>query len=93
EKTIYRIIYSGFFRWPTTRCIPLKIKVRPAGLEPATPCLEVRFQRIIENDEIPSNIELSDSMSYDWLTEACRKLLPFEDLTSYKIIYRGLVFG
>ena len=36
-------------------------EVRPAGLEPATPCLEVRFRQITEKDEFPSNIELSDS--------------------------------
>jgi len=68
----------------------LKIKVRPAGLEPVTPCLEVRFQQITENDEFPSNIELSDSRSYFWLIEVCRKLLVWEALTSYKIIYSRL---
>jgi hypothetical protein len=62
--------------------------VRPAGLEPATLCLEVRFQRIAKKCEFPSNIELSDSRSYHWLVEACRNLLLFEALTSYKIIYR-----
>jgi len=42
----------------------LKIKVRPAGLEPATPCLEGRFGQISETDDFLSNIELLDSVSY-----------------------------
>jgi hypothetical protein len=68
----------------------LVLKVRPAGLEPATPCLEGRFKYISENDEFLSKIELLYSSTYAELVEACRKLLVLEALTSYKIIYSKL---
>jgi len=35
--TIYKIIYSGFLGGVRSSGNSLKIKVRPAGLEPATP--------------------------------------------------------
>ena len=68
----------------------MKILVRPAGLEPATLCLEVRFQQITKNYEFRRNTELLYSTSYDELMDLCRKLLAFEELTIYKIIYKWL---
>ncbi len=41
-KGSYKTIYSGVFDSRKVLCNKLKIKIRPAGLEPATPCLEVR---------------------------------------------------
>jgi hypothetical protein len=41
-NNVYKIIYSGFLNRPEVGCKGLKIKVRPAGLEPATLCLEGR---------------------------------------------------
>jgi hypothetical protein len=68
-------------------CKLLKIKVRPAGLEPATPCLEVRFQEVIKNSEILTNTASLYPSSYRWLIEAFRKPLAFEDMIIYRIIY------
>ena len=48
EKTIYTMVYSEFSKDGTTGSILLKTKVRPAGLEPATPCLEGRSELIIK---------------------------------------------
>ena len=84
---IYKLSTVGFLRWPATLCNSLKIKVRPAGLEPATPCLEVRFKQMSENDEFLSNLDLLYSIIWQWLIEVCGKLLAFEALSSYKIIY------
>jgi hypothetical protein len=42
DLTIYKIIYSRFSGVTEIACKGLKILVRPAGLEPATPCLEGR---------------------------------------------------
>jgi hypothetical protein len=41
-RSSYILIYSGFSKHEKRGCIFLKVKVRPAGLEPATPCLEGR---------------------------------------------------
>ena len=38
----YKIIYSGFRLQSKNSCMSLKTLVGPAGLEPATPCLEGR---------------------------------------------------
>jgi hypothetical protein len=70
--------------------VSIEIKVRPAGLEPATPCLEGRFRRIIKIAESQDNIGHSYSSSWEWLVDACRKLLVFEALTIYKIIYSAV---
>jgi len=44
----------------------LKIKVRPAGLEPATPCLEVRSAQISQEPKISKDIKPSDSSQLAW---------------------------
>jgi len=41
DLTIYKIIYSEFSKESKSVRKALKILARPAGLEPATPCLEV----------------------------------------------------
>jgi hypothetical protein len=60
----------------------MKIKVRPAGLEPATLCLEVRSEQVIETS---LNIEVLYSISYKPPIEACGKFLTSEDVTIYKL--------
>jgi len=45
DLLIYKIIYSGVFGSSKTARNYFKTKARPAGLEPATLCLEDRFQR------------------------------------------------
>jgi hypothetical protein len=40
---IYNFIYNGFSRHPKNACNLLLLLVRPAGLEPATTCLEGGF--------------------------------------------------
>ena len=40
----YKIVYSGFRLQSKNACMSLKTLVGPAGLEPATPCLEGSFR-------------------------------------------------
>ena len=49
RKTVYKIIYSRLFSLQKAAVRLLRIKVRPAGLEPATPSLEGRFGQRINN--------------------------------------------
>jgi len=49
----------------------LKIKVRPAGLEPATPCLEDGFEQSREKPNSPGNFALLYSIRYEQVVVAC----------------------
>ncbi|HWO01737.1 MAG TPA: hypothetical protein VNS63_20950 [Blastocatellia bacterium] len=61
----------------------MKIQVRPAGLEPATLCLEVRFRRIPKNGEFTRKTERLHSRTYWRVVEGCSGLWSFGDLTIY----------
>jgi len=64
DNTIYKIIYSRILRsLEKARKLPT-IKARPAGLEPATPCLEGRFGRIMKIPNSLGKIELLYSSRY-----------------------------
>ena len=65
EKTcedldVYKIIYSRFFRGFKVGCKQLKIKVRPAGLEPATPCLEGRGSPVRSKPGDPLHFRINE---------------------------------
>src|SRR5215470_6464692 len=74
-KNIYKIIYSGFFEVAKKRRKCLKILARPAGLEPATPCLEVPFQQGPPMLVLLGIFDLLYSTNYRRLVEACGALL------------------
>jgi hypothetical protein len=59
----------------------------PGRTRTCDPLLRSPISANNQEPEFPSNIKLSDSRSYHCLVEACRKLLAFEALTIYKIIY------
>jgi hypothetical protein len=49
----------------------LKIKVRPAGLEPATLCLEGSFRQVAKNPKFSKKIKLSYSSRFGLVVESC----------------------
>ena len=68
-------------------------KGTPGRTRTCDPCLEGSSGQIIKKYEFASNIELLYSSSCRELVEACRKLLSFEDMTIYKIIYSAFGSG
>src|SRR5262249_28060865 len=56
DFTIYKIIYSGFPAARNIGCNCLKLRARPAGLEPATPLLRRQIQARIQNCEFSNEI-------------------------------------
>jgi len=92
EMNSYKVIYRAFWETAIYGCKVLVTLTRPAGLEPATPCLEGRFGQRMKNPSSLGKIRLLCSSRYARVVEACWSLWSFEDLTSTKLSTADLDF-